>query len=113
MAFKRRFTLKKRSEFVAIQSGTSVGGRFLVLCYRQKKTNTASFGYVASRRVGNSVVRNRVKRRLRSSSFYLLNGLLYDIEFDLVFIAKKRAFLCSWEELLSDMSFVLKKIGVL
>ena len=74
MAFKRRFILKKRSDFLAIQSGTSVVGRYLVLCYKTSDASIAKVGYVVSRRIGNSVQRNRVKRRLREASFCLLRN---------------------------------------
>ncbi|MBL4725674.1 MAG: ribonuclease P protein component [Rhizobiaceae bacterium] len=64
-------TLKKRSQFVAMKSGVRIHARAFVLQARQRqagetKENLARFGFTVTKRVGNSVVRNRIKRRLRA-----------------------------------------------
>lgn len=57
-------TIKKRSEFVKIgKDGVAVKKKsVIVLCL---KSDMDAVGYTASRRVGNAVLRNRAKRRLR------------------------------------------------
>ncbi|MFK5978006.1 MAG: ribonuclease P protein component [Rhizobiaceae bacterium] len=71
----RRFeliTLKKRSQFIAMKSGARIHARAFVLQARRRKPdetteNLARFGFTVTKRVGNSVVRNRIKRRLRAA----------------------------------------------
>jgi ribonuclease P protein component len=63
--------LRKRSEYSRVQSAPEVRlrfGHFLLLASKravQECASGARFGIVASRKVGNAVVRNRCKRLLR------------------------------------------------
>jgi ribonuclease P protein component len=60
--------LKRRSDFRAAAEGLRVSGRAFVLQARQRAGDEAAairIGFTVSRQVGNAVVRNRVRRRLR------------------------------------------------
>ena len=65
----RSVRLRRRAEFQRVyEQGFRAGGRFIVVFVRQREGGVSSgvrFGVAASRRVGNAVVRNRCKRRLR------------------------------------------------
>lgn len=55
-----------------MKSGARIHARAFVLQARQRKPdeiteNLARFGFTVTKRVGNSVVRNRIKRRLRAA----------------------------------------------
>lgn len=60
--------IKKRAGFLEIsKSGSCARSRGVVsLCLKKGNDSTASVGYTASRKVGNAVMRNFAKRRLRS-----------------------------------------------
>ena len=65
-AFRAAARLRNRGEFVAVQKGgRRVAGRFLTLLAQQNDHGCDRLGIIASRRVGNAVVRNRAKRRMR------------------------------------------------
>jgi len=64
--FSSNARLRNRGEFKAVDAGgRRVSGRFLVLVARPNGRSTDRLGIVASRRVGDAIVRNRAKRRLR------------------------------------------------
>ncbi|MEK7777204.1 MAG: ribonuclease P protein component [Chloroflexota bacterium] len=77
--------LRKRADFqVLLSEGKSWANRLLVLKARPNGMSTSRVGFSISKRVGNAVIRNRVKRRLRE---VVRQADLQD-GWDLVFIAR-------------------------
>lgn len=66
------------------------------------------FSAVASKKIGNAVVRNRAKRLLRAA-FYNQRGALASGIF--ILIAKKRIVDMSFSELERNLKWALRKIG--
>lgn len=66
-AFPKTRRLLRRADFSRAQRcGAGVRCRhFVLLCYLRQDEQNARLGIVASRKVGNAVVRNRAKRRVR------------------------------------------------
>ena len=61
--FERRQRVRKRAEYLAIQStGRKLGGQHFVLLVAQ---GSGRLGITVSKKVGNAVTRNRVKRFVR------------------------------------------------
>ena len=71
-------------------------------------------GFSVSKRVGNAVTRNRVKRRFRAAASIMINENGFFAR-DYVFIAKKAICGTAWNDLLETMrnavKFMNKKIG--
>jgi ribonuclease P protein component len=67
-------TLNKRSDFLAANSGKRAAFGGLVLLVRDRQDSTAQMrvGYTVTKKVGNAVIRNRVKRRFRELARELL-----------------------------------------
>ena len=58
--------LKQRADFLAAAAGVKVPGAAFVLQARARgDTAPSRFGFTVSKKVGNAVERNRVRRRLR------------------------------------------------
>ncbi len=65
---KRPGRLLKRIEFLAVRRGEKRRGRlFLVEALDRGDDRQARVGYTVTKKVGNAVVRNRVRRRLREA----------------------------------------------
>jgi ribonuclease P protein component len=58
--------MTKRADFVAANSGLRVARGGVVLQVRPNADDALRFGITVTKRIGNAVVRNRMKRRLRA-----------------------------------------------
>ncbi len=100
--------LKIRREFLFVAQGASVARPGVVV--QARPSNAASgaprAGFTASRKVGNAVVRNRCKRRLRAAAQALL-PLYGRPGWDYVFIARAGTFRRRWTALLDDVRAAL------
>ena len=94
MQHKSRLTGNKRFSQIH-QEGTSAANRFLVIRFLANGLDQSRFGILTSKRIGNAVVRNRVKRRLREAirSSRIRSG------WDALFIARRGSDKASYEEL--------------
>jgi len=64
--FGRAARLRSRGEFTAVQkTGRRAPGRVLTLLGQPNDLGRDRLGIIASRKVGNAVIRNRAKRRVR------------------------------------------------
>ncbi|MBU9722299.1 MULTISPECIES: ribonuclease P protein component [Bacillaceae] len=86
---KKENRLKKNEEFqVVFQRGSSVANRQFVV-YKLKKTDQKNIriGLSVSKKLGNAVIRNRIKRLLREGLRELIPSL--NGSYDVVLIARK------------------------
>ncbi|MDF1659730.1 MAG: ribonuclease P protein component [Verrucomicrobiales bacterium] len=67
MKFPRSRRITRRSDFQLVRTkGKSVHGRFLVLGYfKDSEEAPSKLGLITTKRLGNAVIRNRVRRKLR------------------------------------------------
>ena len=85
---KRCYSLKRNKAFRhAYRAGRSVASRTLVLVYCRNRDKALRVGFSVSKKLGNSVVRNRVKRRLRESFGPVIPCV--KTGYDLIFIARE------------------------
>jgi len=74
--------LRKSKEFnETYRKGKSVGSRYIVLFYRKNKNDETRIGFTASKKVGNSVKRNRARRLMKEAYRHMENSIMdgYDI----------------------------------
>ena len=84
---RKKEILRKKDDFQAIyKSGKSVPERYVVLFYRKNDLPYSRTAFLASKKVGNSIQRNRAKRLMKES--YRLNAEKFLEGYDLIFIAR-------------------------
>ena len=103
--------LRTRAQFLAVQSGARVARpTLLVEAKRRAETGPIGLGLTASRKIGNAVVRNRARRRLREAARQLLprHGLP---GVDYVLVARQAAPDAPWGALLDDLQNALIRLA--
>lgn len=104
--------IKRNSHFRYIYNrGKSISNDILVLYTFKNKVNINRIGISVSKKVGNSVVRNRVKRLIRES--YRLNSSSFNQGYDFVFIARQRSSSADYKKVEGAMKHLMRKAGIL
>lgn len=104
--------LKKRAEFLKTAKGRRQHQRCFVVQSRARDEDAAGaarFGFTVTKKVGNSVVRNRIRRRLREA-VRLADPALPRPGHDYVVVARIEALSASFDELRGDLARALKKL---
>ena len=111
--------LKRRAEFLAAASANRKWvAPGLVLQARQDESRTTPpalrLGFTASRRVGNAVLRNRARRRLKAAADEVLRQAeVAPVPTDLVLIARPATVSRDYKALMEDFRRGLRKLGIL
>lgn len=101
-------TLKRNFEFQrAYSRGRSVLTKYFVLYVVRTKKDKNHVGFTVSKKIGNAVVRNRTRRRLKEAFRSInLNACCYDI----VIVARSRAHTVNYHTLQTTLERELDKL---
>lgn len=103
-------TLKKRAEFIAVSKGGRVGRRaFLIQGLPNKDASPSRVGYTVTKKTGNSVVRSRIKRRLRAAVAALEVSDIPGAA-DFVLVARQDALSTPFNKLVTDLKSGLVQV---
>lgn len=79
--------LRRKDDFTSIyKKGKSIGERYIVLFYKKNGLSYNRIAFLASKKVGNSVERNRARRLMRENYRVLKDNIRQG--YDLIFIAR-------------------------
>ena len=115
--------LKKRADFLAAAKGRRQHQRCFVLQARDRqaaglapelsleceRAPAARFGFTVTKKVGNAVIRNRIRRRLREA-VRLADFSLSKASHDYVLVARIEALTAPFDELRGELARALTKI---
>ena len=117
-------TLKKRADFLRARNGRYFAAPGLVLQVSKKPLvqpetiagsradtpkSPARFGFTATKKLGNAVVRNRIKRRLRETVREIAPQLARD-GYEYVLIGRKSTLKRPFSSLLQDLTLAFAKV---
>ncbi len=109
-------TIQNRSDFLraASKGKKFISGTFILQMLNRDATHPVGthhvrFGFTVTKKMGNAVTRNRIKRRLRQAARqaamrHTVNGC------DYVIISRHKALDCPFSDLLRDMEFAFSRI---
>ena len=105
-------TLRKQSDFSRVyKQGKSRGSRFAVILYRRNGLKFTRTAFVASKKVGNSVQRNRSRRLMRAA--YRAVEPNVKSGYDIIFVARAAINGCREPEVERQLKKTLEGAGIL
>ena len=108
----KTISLKKNEDFLRLyKKGSFYVGKYIILYIKKNDLSTNRIGITVSKKVGKSVVRNRVRRLIRENyrffELFLLNS------YDFVFVARKSLGIPNFSVIKKEMKYLVKKLNVL
>ena len=102
--------LKQRADFLATATGRKVpAGPFVVQARQRQDDGPVRVGFTVSKRVGNSVIRNRVRRRLREI-VRLGGGAAMLTGHDYVLVGRRDALTMPFDKMTDELSRALRRL---
>ena len=109
---KKYESLNRNQDFRRVYSkGKYISSPLLVTYILKNRCKSIRLGITTSKKIGNAVKRNRARRVLRAAYSSICEKLTG--KFDIVFVARKSTFSIKSYDVLKEMSYQLRKLGVL
>lgn len=105
-------TLKTRAEFLRVRGGARCATSAFVLETRARPADAhlgPRFGFTITKKIGNAVVRNRIRRRLKAALEHLSETCACGAH-DYVLIARQPAFDIPFAQLQKDLERALQRV---
>lgn len=108
----KKNVLRRKKDFSNIYNkGKSVGDRYVILFYRKNNLPYHRIAYLASKKVGNAVKRNRARRLMKESVH--LTSLEIPSGYDFIIIARNTITNAKCAEVKKSFESALKRTGVI
>ncbi|WP_206460148.1 ribonuclease P protein component [Anaerovorax sp. IOR16] len=103
--------LRNKKDFSALYNkGRSVGDKYVVLFLKKNGRNYNRTAFLASKKVGKSVIRNRARRLMKES--YRSLGKDLPIGYDFIFIARKTILNLKCADVKKSMEAAIRRSGI-
>ena len=110
----KRYRLRNNQDFKNVyKNGKSYWNRNLVLYISKNDLGYMRVGFTVTKKIGNSVVRNKIRRRMKEIFRENFNRIKKDQGYDIILIPKKNVVDIEFKTLESAMIHILKISKVL
>ncbi len=108
----KKEVLRRDSDFSSIyKKGKSVGDRFVVVFSKKNNLPYNRTAFLASKKVGNAVTRNRARRLMKESYRSISDRLA--VGYDIIFIARKTITNSKCADVKKSIEAAAKRAGIL
>tara|TARA_Y100001970_G_C13782764_1_gene626235 strand:+ start:135 stop:476 length:342 start_codon:yes stop_codon:yes gene_type:complete len=88
-------SLSKNTEFKSLLSGKKISNKYSTIFFKKLKNKSSkkfNISFVAKKKLGNAVIRNKIKRRLRNIMNEAYKNIDINMDYSYLVIAKKMIF---------------------
>ena len=106
-------SLSQNEDFKRLLSGNKIIGKYITIFFKKlnkEQHKKLSISFVTKKKLGNAVIRNKIKRRLKNIISEDLNKININLKYSYLFIAKKNVFDDKYNLIKKNVLNDLKKI---
>ena len=106
-------SLSKNKDFKSILSGKKISNKYLTIFFKKlsdKNNNKLNLSFIAKKKIGNAVKRNKIKRRLRNIMIDANKKLNINMEYSYLLLAKNSVLIDSYENIKKTLFSDFEKI---
>ena len=88
-------SLSKNEDFKSLLTGKKITNKYLTIFFKKlsgKNNKKLNISFVAQKKIGNAVKRNKIKRRLRNIMIEALKKMDLNLSYSYLLISKKKIF---------------------
>ena len=106
-------SLSKNEDFKSIITGRKINNKYLTIFFKKlsdKNDKKLNISFVAQKKIGNAVKRNKIKRRLRNIMNDAIKKIKLNFQYSYLLIAKKNVLEDEYENIKKDLFIDFEKI---
>ena len=106
-------SLSKNEDFKSIITGRKINNKYLTIFFKKlsdKNVKKLNISFVAQKKIGNAVKRNKIKRRLRNIMNDAIKKIKLNFQYSYLLIAKKNVLEDKYENIKKDLIIDFEKI---
>ena len=106
-------SLSKKEDFKSIISGRKISNKYLTIFFKElsdKNNKKLNISFVTKKKIGNAVIRNKIKRRLRNIMNEAIKIVNINLKYCYLLIAKRSVLKDPYEDIKKTLFSDFKKI---